>query len=90
MNMMRTAMLLAFMTALFMGVGFLIGGKGGMMIALVIAAGMNIFPTGTLTRWFSPPIMRGRSTRRMRPNFSHDPRPVAECRSANAEGLYLR
>lgn len=43
MNMMRTAMLLAFMTALFMGVGFLIGGKGGMMIALLIAAGMNLF-----------------------------------------------
>ena len=43
MNMMRTAMLLAFMTALFMGVGFLIGGRGGMMIALLIAAGMNLF-----------------------------------------------
>ncbi len=43
MNLVRTAMLLAFMTALFMGVGFLIGGKGGMMIALVIAAGMNFF-----------------------------------------------
>ncbi|MCM2294329.1 zinc metalloprotease HtpX [Allorhizobium sp. BGMRC 0089] len=43
MNMIRTAMLLAFMTALFMGVGFLIGGKGGMMIALMIAAGMNLF-----------------------------------------------
>ncbi len=43
MNVMRTAMLLAFMTALFMGIGFLIGGKGGMMIALVIAAGMNLF-----------------------------------------------
>ncbi len=43
MNTMRTAMLLAFMTALFMGVGFLIGGRGGMMIAFVIAAGMNFF-----------------------------------------------
>lgn len=43
MNLARTAMLLAFMTALFMGVGFLIGGQGGMMIALVIAAGMNLF-----------------------------------------------
>ncbi|MGI2035982.1 zinc metalloprotease HtpX [Rhizobium panacihumi] len=43
MNMIRTAMLLAFMTALFMGIGLLIGGKGGMMIALVIAAGMNLF-----------------------------------------------
>lgn len=43
MNMIRTAMLLAFMTALFMGVGFLIGGRAGMMIALVVAAGMNLF-----------------------------------------------
>ena len=43
MNLMRTAMLLAFMTALFMGVGFLIGGRAGMMIALIVAAGMNFF-----------------------------------------------
>jgi heat shock protein HtpX len=43
MNIMRTAMLLAFMTALFMGVGYLIGGSGGMMIAFLIAAGMNLF-----------------------------------------------
>jgi heat shock protein HtpX len=31
------------MTALFMGVGYLIGGQGGMLIALAIAAGMNLF-----------------------------------------------
>ena len=43
MNVVRTAMLLALMTALFMGVGYLIGGEGGMMIAFFIAAGMNIF-----------------------------------------------
>lgn len=43
MNTLRTAMLLAAMTALFMGVGFLIGGSGGMMIALIVAAGMNLF-----------------------------------------------
>lgn len=43
MNLVRTAMLLAFMTALFMAVGYLIGGSGGMMIALVIAAAMNLF-----------------------------------------------
>jgi len=39
----RTAVLLAGMTALFMGVGFLLGGTGGMMIAFVIALGMNAF-----------------------------------------------
>ena len=43
MNTLRTAMLLAAMTALFMGVGYLIGGSGGMMIALVVAAAMNLF-----------------------------------------------
>ena len=43
MNYFRTAMLLAVMTALFMGVGYLIGGSGGMMIAFLIAAGMNLF-----------------------------------------------
>jgi heat shock protein HtpX len=43
MNYFRTALLLAGLTALFMGVGFLIGGKGGAVIALVIAAGMNLF-----------------------------------------------
>ncbi|MBB4122534.1 zinc metalloprotease HtpX [Martelella radicis] len=43
MNLIRTAMLIAFMTALFMAIGFMIGGRGGMMIALMIAAGMNMF-----------------------------------------------
>lgn len=43
MNMMKTAMLLAAMTALFMGIGYMIGGTGGMMIALLIALAMNAF-----------------------------------------------
>jgi len=43
MNYFRTAMLLAGLTALFMGVGFLIGGANGAMIALVIAAATNLF-----------------------------------------------
>jgi heat shock protein HtpX len=43
MNYFRTALLLAGLTALFMGVGFLIGGKSGALIALVVAAGMNLF-----------------------------------------------
>jgi heat shock protein HtpX len=42
MNYVRTAILLAGLTALFMGVGFLIGGESGALIALVIAAGMNL------------------------------------------------
>lgn len=43
MNALRTTILLAGMTALFMGVGYLIGGQGGMLIALMVAAGMNVF-----------------------------------------------
>ncbi len=43
MNYFKTAILLAGMTALFMGVGYLIGGQAGMLIALVVAAGMNLF-----------------------------------------------
>ena len=43
MNMVKTAMLIAFMTALFMGIGYLIGNAGGMMIGLVIAIAMNGF-----------------------------------------------
>lgn len=39
----RTALLLAALTALFMGIGYLIGGAGGATIALVVAAGMNLF-----------------------------------------------
>jgi heat shock protein HtpX len=42
MNLVRTAMLLAGLTALFMAVGFLIGGAGGAMIAFLIAAAMNL------------------------------------------------
>ena len=43
MNTLRTAMLLAALTALFMGLGYLVGGASGALIALVIAAGMNLF-----------------------------------------------
>ncbi len=39
----RTAILLAGLTGLFMGVGYLIGGASGATIALVVAAGMNLF-----------------------------------------------
>ena len=40
---MRTAVLLAGMTALFLGVGFFLGGEGGLIIALMVALGMNAF-----------------------------------------------
>jgi heat shock protein HtpX len=39
----RTGLLLAAMTALFMGIGFMVGGQGGMLIAFAIAVAMNFF-----------------------------------------------
>jgi len=43
MNHLKTYILLAGLTALFMGAGFLIGGPTGMLIAFVLAVGMNAF-----------------------------------------------
>jgi heat shock protein HtpX len=40
---MRTALLLAALTGLFLAAGFLIGGQQGMVIAFLIACGMNLF-----------------------------------------------
>lgn len=39
----KTTILMAAMTALFMGVGYLLGGSGGALIALIVAAAMNLF-----------------------------------------------
>lgn len=43
MNGMKTTLLLAALTALFMALGYTLGGSGGAVIALVLAAGMNLF-----------------------------------------------
>ncbi len=43
MNMFRTGLLLAALTALFLVVGYLLGGQNGMMIALIVAIGMNVY-----------------------------------------------
>ena len=43
MSYLKTAILLAGLTGLFMGVGYLIGGASGAMIALLIAAATNLF-----------------------------------------------
>ena len=39
----RTALLLAALTALFMAVGYMLGGIGGTLIALAVAVAMNVF-----------------------------------------------
>src|SRR5262245_61071164 len=43
MNYFKTALLLGVLTAIFVGVGYLIGGKTGMLIAFGIALVMNLF-----------------------------------------------
>ena len=43
MNTMRTGLLLAAMTGLFLAVGYLLGREQGMIIAFVVAIGMNVF-----------------------------------------------
>lgn len=43
MNYARTTLLLAAMTAIMLTAGYLMGGMGGLMIALVVALGMNLF-----------------------------------------------
>ncbi len=47
-NLMKTAILMAAITALFMALGSMLGGQQGMMLALIVALGMNFF-----SYWFS-------------------------------------
>ena len=47
-NLVKTAILMAAITALFMAVGAMIGGRTGMLVALLVAVGMNFF-----SYWFS-------------------------------------
>jgi heat shock protein HtpX len=50
----RTALLLAALTALFLGAGYLIGGRQGMLIALVLAGVMNV-----ISYWYSDKMVLG-------------------------------
>ncbi len=43
MNLIRTAALLAALTALFLGVGYMLGGEAGMVIAFALALAINLF-----------------------------------------------
>jgi heat shock protein HtpX len=47
-NLMKTAILMAAITALFMAIGSVLGGQQGMILALIVAVGMNFF-----SYWFS-------------------------------------
>jgi heat shock protein HtpX len=51
-NLLKTAVLMAAITALFMAIGALLGGRAGMMLALAIAVAMNFF-----SYWFSDKLV---------------------------------
>ena len=51
-NMLKTAVLMAAITALFMALGAMLGGRTGMMVALAVALGMNFF-----SYWFSDKLV---------------------------------
>jgi len=51
-NLLKTAVLMAAITALFMAVGAFIGGQQGMVVALLIALGLNFF-----SYWFSDKLV---------------------------------
>jgi len=51
-NLMKTAILMAAITALFMAIGSVLGGRQGMTLALVVALGMNFF-----SYWFSDKLV---------------------------------
>ena len=51
-NQIRTTLLMALLTVLIMVIGQWVGGRQGMITALVIAAGMNFF-----SYWFSDKIV---------------------------------
>jgi heat shock protein HtpX len=51
-NQIKTTILLAVMTAFILWVGHMIGGRQGMILALILAAGMNFF-----SYWYSDKIV---------------------------------
>jgi len=51
-NLLKTAVLMAAITALFMAIGALLGGRSGMMLALAFAVAMNFF-----SYWFSDKLV---------------------------------
>jgi heat shock protein HtpX len=76
----RTALLMAAMTALFMGIGYLLGGWGGALIALGVAAAMNAF-----TWWNSDKmVLRMHNAQALGPNDGSGLREMVADLSRNA------
>jgi heat shock protein HtpX len=82
-NHLRTYVLLAALTALFIGAGYLIAGPSGMLIALLLAAGMNLF-----SYWNADRIVL--SIYRARAADEADPDPVVRAYAADVRELAAR
>lgn len=73
MPLLRTTLLMAAMTALFMGVGALLAGMAGAVIALFVAAGMNLF-----TWWNSDRMVLGMHGAKPVPSSGSDLHAIVE------------
>jgi heat shock protein HtpX len=79
-NFLRTGVLIAGLTALFMAVGYFIGGTGGMVTAFVIALGLNVF-----SYWNSDKlVLRMQGAREIDPRSAPDLFGMVETLSRNA------
>ena len=82
-NTLRTFILLAALTGLFMAVGYLIGGPGGAAIAFVVAAGMNLFAFWNADKM----VLRMYGAREITPEERH---PALRQYAADTAGLAER
>jgi heat shock protein HtpX len=82
-NHLRTFLLLAALTAVFVGAGYAVGGPVGMLIALVLAAGMNL-----VSYWNADKIVL--SMYRAQPADEHDPDPLVRNYAADVRELAAR
>jgi heat shock protein HtpX len=82
-NHLRTFMLLAALTALFVGAGYMIGGAAGMLIAFALAAAMNLF-----SYWNADKIVL--SMYRAQPADERDPDPLVRNYAADVRELAAR
>jgi heat shock protein HtpX len=83
MNHLKTFMLLAALTALFVGIGYLIGGPTGMLIAFVLAAGMNL-----ISYWNADKIVL--SMYKAQPVDENDPNPRVRTYVRDVQDLVAR
>jgi heat shock protein HtpX len=82
-NHLRTFMLLAALTAVFVGAGYAIAGPTGMLIAFVLAAGMNL-----ISYWNADKIVL--AMYRAQPADERDPDPVIRNYAADVRDLAQR